>query len=146
MDLNSWFADSLPFYFTSLNLFLCIIFFHVPPKVLLSKTPWKRVLTQLYSLIFSLCREQFHLVLGSLFLSWGGLFWAWLWSLMGSSYSSGIVGNWNKICSIKYVLCLRLMMEFCSGFWPTLAVFLQKIPVLGWLFQQPYVRSVSSCA
>ncbi|KAF5452015.1 hypothetical protein F2P56_027056 [Juglans regia] len=28
-----------------------------------------------------------------------------------------------------------------SGFWPTLAVFLQKIPVLGWLFQQPYVRS-----
>ncbi|KAG7029082.1 Vesicle transport protein GOT1, partial [Cucurbita argyrosperma subsp. argyrosperma] len=31
-----------------------------------------------------------------------------------------------------------------SGFWPTLAVFLQKIPVLGWLFQQPYVRSVGS--
>ncbi|QHN92767.1 uncharacterized protein DS421_17g586760 [Arachis hypogaea] len=29
-----------------------------------------------------------------------------------------------------------------SGFWPTLAVFLQKIPILGWLFQQPYVRSV----
>ncbi|GFP92484.1 vesicle transport protein got1a [Phtheirospermum japonicum] len=29
-----------------------------------------------------------------------------------------------------------------SGFWPTLAVFLQKIPILGWLFQQPFVRSV----
>ncbi|XP_057431831.1 vesicle transport protein GOT1-like [Lotus japonicus] len=29
-----------------------------------------------------------------------------------------------------------------SGFWPTVAVFLQKIPVLGWLFQQPYVRSL----
>ncbi|KAL6511131.1 Golgi Transport [Orobanche gracilis] len=28
-----------------------------------------------------------------------------------------------------------------SGFWPTLAVFLQKIPVLGWLFQQPFIRS-----
>ncbi|KAK4440443.1 Vesicle transport protein GOT1 [Sesamum alatum] len=28
-----------------------------------------------------------------------------------------------------------------SGFWPTLAVFLQKIPVLGWLLQQPFVRS-----
>ncbi|KAI5675117.1 hypothetical protein M9H77_06067 [Catharanthus roseus] len=28
-----------------------------------------------------------------------------------------------------------------SGFWPTLAVFLQKIPVLGWVFQQPYIRS-----
>ncbi|KAK3014816.1 hypothetical protein RJ639_008292 [Escallonia herrerae] len=29
-----------------------------------------------------------------------------------------------------------------SGFWPTLAVFVQKIPVLGWVFQQPYIRSV----
>ncbi|KAA8522106.1 hypothetical protein F0562_012580 [Nyssa sinensis] len=28
-----------------------------------------------------------------------------------------------------------------SGFWPTLAVFVQKIPVLGWVFQQPFVRS-----
>ncbi|KAL6576702.1 Golgi Transport [Orobanche minor] len=28
-----------------------------------------------------------------------------------------------------------------SGFWPTLSVFLQKIPVIGWLFQQPFVRS-----
>ncbi|KZV42663.1 hypothetical protein F511_29615 [Dorcoceras hygrometricum] len=29
-----------------------------------------------------------------------------------------------------------------SGFWPTVAVFLQKIPVVGWLFQQPFVRTV----
>ncbi|KAL6500039.1 Golgi Transport [Orobanche gracilis] len=28
-----------------------------------------------------------------------------------------------------------------SGFWPTLSVFLQKMPVIGWLFQQPFVRS-----
>ncbi|XP_024996550.1 vesicle transport protein GOT1-like [Cynara cardunculus var. scolymus] len=28
-----------------------------------------------------------------------------------------------------------------SGFWPTLAVFVQKIPVIGWVFQQPYIRS-----
>ncbi|TYG50059.1 hypothetical protein ES288_D10G145600v1 [Gossypium darwinii] len=28
-----------------------------------------------------------------------------------------------------------------SGFWPTLAVFLQRIPIVGWLFQQPYIRS-----
>ncbi|KAG6401280.1 hypothetical protein SASPL_138131 [Salvia splendens] len=28
-----------------------------------------------------------------------------------------------------------------SGFWPTLAVFLQKMPIIGWLFQQPFVRS-----
>lgn len=33
---------------------------------------------------------------------------------------------------------------YCSGFWPTLAVFLQRIPILGWLFQQPYIRSVCS--
>ncbi|CAA3026175.1 vesicle transport GOT1-like [Olea europaea subsp. europaea] len=31
-----------------------------------------------------------------------------------------------------------------SGFWPTLAIFLQKIPILGWLFQQQFVRSVCS--
>ncbi|XP_075493761.1 vesicle transport protein GOT1-like [Primulina tabacum] len=29
-----------------------------------------------------------------------------------------------------------------SGFWPTVAVFLQKIPVIGWLFQQPFVRTL----
>ncbi|KAK8355133.1 hypothetical protein V6Z12_A05G267000 [Gossypium hirsutum] len=28
-----------------------------------------------------------------------------------------------------------------SGFWPTLAVFLQRIPIVGWLFQQRYIRS-----
>ncbi|XP_010549807.1 PREDICTED: vesicle transport protein GOT1 isoform X2 [Tarenaya hassleriana] len=29
-----------------------------------------------------------------------------------------------------------------SGFWPTLAVFLQRIPLLGWLLQQPYIRAM----
>ncbi|XP_075504194.1 vesicle transport protein GOT1-like [Primulina tabacum] len=28
-----------------------------------------------------------------------------------------------------------------SGFWPTFAIFLQKIPIIGWIFQQPLVRS-----
>ncbi|XP_071730764.1 vesicle transport protein GOT1-like [Rutidosis leptorrhynchoides] len=28
-----------------------------------------------------------------------------------------------------------------SGFWPTLSVFVQKIPVIGWVFQQPFIRS-----
>ncbi|WOH11501.1 hypothetical protein DCAR_0830988 [Daucus carota subsp. sativus] len=28
-----------------------------------------------------------------------------------------------------------------SGFWPTLAVFVQKIPIIGWVFQQPFIRS-----
>ncbi|KAM7253157.1 hypothetical protein ACFE04_025775 [Oxalis oulophora] len=28
-----------------------------------------------------------------------------------------------------------------SGFWPTLSVFIQKVPILGWVFQQPYFRS-----
>ncbi|KAG0452790.1 hypothetical protein HPP92_025148 [Vanilla planifolia] len=26
-----------------------------------------------------------------------------------------------------------------SGFWPTLAVFLQRLPIVGWIFQQPFV-------
>ncbi|KVH95257.1 hypothetical protein Ccrd_002699 [Cynara cardunculus var. scolymus] len=29
-----------------------------------------------------------------------------------------------------------------SGFWPTLSVFVQKIPIIGWVFQQPFIRSV----
>ncbi|KAF5733884.1 vesicle transport protein GOT1B-like isoform X1 [Tripterygium wilfordii] len=29
-----------------------------------------------------------------------------------------------------------------SGFWPTLSVFLQRIPILGWVFQQPFIRSL----
>lgn len=29
-----------------------------------------------------------------------------------------------------------------SGFWPTLAVFLQRIPVLGWVLQHPLFRSL----
>ncbi|XP_021898972.1 vesicle transport protein GOT1-like [Carica papaya] len=29
-----------------------------------------------------------------------------------------------------------------SGFWPTVAVFLQRIPFLGWLLQKPYFRSI----
>ncbi|KAG5540040.1 hypothetical protein RHGRI_020318 [Rhododendron griersonianum] len=29
------------------------------------------------------------------------------------------------------------------GFWPTVSVFIQKIPVLGWVFQQPFVRWAS---
>ncbi|KAL8238797.1 hypothetical protein R6Q59_015364 [Mikania micrantha] len=28
-----------------------------------------------------------------------------------------------------------------SGFWPTLSVFVQKTPVIGWVFQQPFIRS-----
>lgn len=29
-----------------------------------------------------------------------------------------------------------------SGFWPTLVVFAQRIPVLGWIFQQPFFKSL----
>uniref|UniRef100_A0A5B7C4F4 Putative vesicle transport protein GOT1B-like n=1 Tax=Davidia involucrata TaxID=16924 RepID=A0A5B7C4F4_DAVIN len=28
-----------------------------------------------------------------------------------------------------------------SGFWPTLAVFLQRLPILGWVFRLPFVTS-----
>uniref|UniRef100_M8BVS1 Putative Golgi transport protein 1 n=1 Tax=Aegilops tauschii TaxID=37682 RepID=M8BVS1_AEGTA len=30
-----------------------------------------------------------------------------------------------------------------SGFWPTAAVYLQKNPTVGWIFQHPYVTSIS---
>ncbi|KAM7471993.1 hypothetical protein LguiA_010176 [Lonicera macranthoides] len=29
-----------------------------------------------------------------------------------------------------------------SGFWPTLVVFLQRLPFLGWVFRQPFVTSL----
>lgn len=29
-----------------------------------------------------------------------------------------------------------------SGFWPTLAVFMQRIPILGWLIRQPFVSAI----
>ncbi|CAM8937268.1 unnamed protein product [Rhodiola kirilowii] len=28
-----------------------------------------------------------------------------------------------------------------SGFWPTISVFVQRIPVIGWVFQQPFVKT-----
>ncbi|KAJ1702905.1 hypothetical protein LUZ63_002684 [Rhynchospora breviuscula] len=31
-----------------------------------------------------------------------------------------------------------------SGFWPTLAVFLQRLPIIGWIFQQPFITSFFS--
>ncbi|CAK7344753.1 unnamed protein product [Dovyalis caffra] len=34
-----------------------------------------------------------------------------------------------------------LFMLF-SGFWPTLSIFLQRVPVLGWILQLPFVRSL----
>ena len=48
----------------------------------------------------------------------------------------------SHMCS-AHIYYFKLLMDIlCSGFWPTLPVFLQKIPVLGWVFQQPFVRSV----
>lgn len=55
---------------------------------------------------------------------------------------------WKNSVVFEYVHLFALRANYgllCSGFWPTLAVFLQKIPVLGWLVQQPYVRSVCIC-
>jgi hypothetical protein len=49
-------------------------------------------------------------------------------------------GHW-----FKAFVCTCYWPGFnCSGFWPTLSVFLQKIPIIGWIFQQPFVTSVSS--
>lgn len=46
---------------------------------------------------------------------------------------------------VSLILSLEVLiinLFICSGFWPTLAVFLQKMPIVGWLFQQPFIRSV----
>lgn len=56
--------------------------------------------------------------------------------------------NFIEAAIIHYLFhCLPadLVHFFHSGFWPTLAVFLQRIPIFGWLFQQPFVTSVSIC-
>ncbi|KAF7146551.1 hypothetical protein RHSIM_Rhsim04G0067300 [Rhododendron simsii] len=51
------------------------------------------------------------------------------------------------ISRVTLTIGLKSSMQFftkrsnSSGFWLTLAVFVQKIPVLGWVFQQPFVRS-----
>ena len=95
------------------------------------------------------CREQFLLVLASFYLSLDGLSLAWYWRHMDSLCSSGLNEIFIILIKCKclallifYLLIYHPLFFFCSGFWPTLAVFLQRIPVLGWLFQQPYVRSV----
>ncbi|PKU79411.1 vesicle transport protein GOT1-like [Dendrobium catenatum] len=33
-------------------------------------------------------------------------------------------------------------MVLFSGFWPTIAVFLQRLPIIGWIFQQPFITSL----
>ena len=36
-----------------------------------------------------------------------------------------------------------IIIFFCSGFLPTVMVFLSRIPFIGWFFQQPFFLSVS---
>ncbi len=37
-----------------------------------------------------------------------------------------------------------LLWVFGSGFWPTVVVFLYRVPVLGWFLQQPFLLAVKS--
>ncbi|KMT11743.1 hypothetical protein BVRB_5g105770 [Beta vulgaris subsp. vulgaris] len=43
---------------------------------------------------------------------------------------------------IGMILELYGFIVLFSGFWPTLAVFLQRIPILGWVLQHPIFRSL----
>ncbi|KAK6935042.1 Vesicle transport protein, Got1/SFT2-like, partial [Dillenia turbinata] len=61
----------------------------------------------------------------------------WCWLLPGPNR---MAYPWHDLGVIRVHYPLQDIL--CSGFWPTLAVFLQKIPILGWLFQQPFVRSL----
>lgn len=88
----------------------------------------------------------------------------WYWIFFGHhrmAYIRNDIGGLWLYCALQVNWALPVLLLFCdlinysplfisvcfffcscSGFWPTLAVFLQKIPVLGWIFQQPYIRSV----
>lgn len=91
--------------------------------------------------------------------------WCWLflgchWMAYNRDDSWGLwlcctfqVSRMFLLLNVQCLLCFFLFLDwvmlvgcspsiFHSGFWPTLAVFLQKIPIVGWLFQQPFVRSV----
>ncbi|KAK2988096.1 hypothetical protein RJ640_023845 [Escallonia rubra] len=69
-------------------------------------------------------------------LAMGNVSYFVLWFLVAHS------GNDFRVLWVRCTLQARLLMHaMCSGFWPTLAVFVQKIPVIGWVFQQPYIRS-----
>lgn len=67
-----------------------------------------------------------------------------LWLCYPLQVNCTLPGALCSFCCFWYYVLLIWLFSFlpCSGFWPTLAVFLQKIPVLGWVFQQPYIRSV----
>lgn len=73
----------------------------------------------------------------------GGL---WVYhTLQVHVFLSSIVFSSHVCVSLVFVFleCLWFLHgSLCSGFWPTLSVFLQRIPIIGWLFQQPYVTSV----
>lgn len=85
-------------------------------------------------------------ILGLLLESYGFLvLFRWVFFFLGVFFS--LTTLWSYQHSFPVLICL--LMSFLhssvmlSGFWPTLAVFLQKIPLLGWLLQQQYIRSVN---
>lgn len=96
------------------------------------------------------------------FNSWALLGSWWIWSLLLWCYMWMVI-NWPEFMLMAghhhlllfsfsfFFFIINFVTLECwfglsgSGFWPTLAVFLQRIPVLGWLFQQPFVTSVRWC-
>lgn len=108
------------------------------------------------------CLSLFYLIISaSVLFYWTGNYFFWYWVLL-SCYRMAYL--WHDLgviwihCALQVYWIFNFMnlmvfyliyfvkvsngVFFYSGFWPTLAVFMQKIPILGWLFQQPYVRSV----
>lgn len=101
---------------------------------------------------------------GDISINWIGDHVLWFWLLSGSCglayYGHDLGGLW--ICRalqvwtifspgiLNFLFALYFPDHWYSllhsGFWPTLAVFLQRIPILGWVFQQPFITSVRNCA
>ncbi|AQL08890.1 Got1/Sft2-like vescicle transport protein family [Zea mays] len=65
--------------------------------------------------------------------------------LMGTiSFGAGfflVLIGWPFLGMLLEAYGFVVLFRFFSGFWPTLAVFLQRIPIIGWIFQQPFVTS-----
>lgn len=93
-------------------------------------------------------------------INWIGHYVLWFWLLSGpcglANYGHDLGGLWVcralQVWTIFSSGVLNFLFELNfpdhwysllhSGFWPTLAVFLQRIPILGWVFQQPFITSV----
>lgn len=128
-------------------------------SLLLNYTSFKLVSLSLITIapIFFLCLKFLMLLQGTVSFLVGFFLVIIGWPILGmiveaygfivlfrysASYPCKIVLVLTLVSSVLSLEVLIIYLLICSGFWPTLTVFLQKMPIVGWLFQQPFIRSV----